>query len=254
MSNSESVKLMMLQSRNSCDPMSFHEISCIRRKLGKDVGVDVHNTLLSTPTSDLLDDYDGVIIGGAGDFSVHDPKNQSWVTPMRGFLEAILSRNIPAFGICFGHQLLGQVLGSPIATDEARTEVGTVQLELTPNGETDPLFQELPKVFSAQTGHSDHVTKLPHGVTLMAQNNLVKTQAFKVDASRFYSVQFHPDLTSEEALERYFAYKGKLLTAKDETEDKASHRFKPGKDHAVSLLRHFVKKVVMVDNQKISRH
>ena len=153
MNNAESVKLIILQSRDSSDPMSFHEISCVRRKLGEDVGLDVHNTLLSPPTSHLLDDYDGVIIGGAGDFSVHDSKNQSWVTPMRRFLEAILSRNIPAFGICFGHQLLGQVLGSTIATDEARTEVGTVQLELTANGETDPMFQELPKVFSAQTSN-----------------------------------------------------------------------------------------------------
>jgi len=201
-------KLLLIQIRDDGDVMADHELECIQRRLGgRRIEVHSENAVLAPARTCWLDDADAVVIGGAGDYSVHDPRSAHWVTPLQHLVERALARQIPGFAICFGHQLLGQHLGSTVITCERRTEVGTVELVATAVAQNDPVFSHLGPRFTAQTGHSDHVRELPSQVDLLARNDLVETQAFKVRGAPFYSTQFHPDLTGPEGRERYLACK-----------------------------------------------
>ena len=61
--------------------------------------------------------------------------------------------------------------------------------------------------FPVHTGHSDCVSTIPPNVELLASNDRLLTQAFKVKDRLFYSVQFHPDMSGAEARARYLAYR-----------------------------------------------
>jgi GMP synthase (glutamine-hydrolysing) len=227
---------LLIQIRTPGDPMIAHERSCVRRRLERRrVRLHVLNALEAVPTRGWLRGMDAVVIGGSGDYSVHDPRSVRWVTALREVLDAALERGMPGFGVCFGHQLLGYHLGQPVNTDENHAELGTVEVELTGAGREDPLFRRLSVRFDVHTGHSDHVDGVPEGVELMARNDRLQTQAFKVRGKRFYSTQFHPDMTGEEAHDRYHAYQASLRLA-SATHTVPSAAFQMGSDESVALL------------------
>ena len=237
------LRVLILQCRDLHDPMADHEITCIKKKFQNTANeVTVHNVVASAPNSELLD-TDAMIIGGSGAYSVHAPECQSWVGPTCQFIEEALKRTVPGFGICFGHQLLGQVLGSEVITSSEHTEIGTVELDLTTLGSDDPVFGKLPRRFTAQTGHSDHVQTVPSGTVLMAQGDLVLTQAFRVEGTKFYSTQFHPDMTGAQARERYIAYHHKLQAVTPKATVAEAEKFELDRDDACTLLGNFIESV-----------
>jgi GMP synthase (glutamine-hydrolysing) len=234
-------RLLLVQARRPDDPMAGHEQRCFERRLADQaVELRIHNAFRSPPPVALLDETDAILIGGSGDFSVHHAESRHWVEPVQGFVAHAIDRGIPGFGICFGHQLLGELLGSRVVTEEHWAERGTVELSLTDAGRKDPLFGSLPDRFEAQTGHTDVVDSLPQDVELLAENGSVATQAFRVRGTLFYSTQFHPDLTGQEARARYLAYAHKL--DHDAAEEARSHAktYLPGHDGASALLSRFV--------------
>jgi len=153
-------------------------------------------------------------------------------------MQRAIDTNTPGFGLCFGHQLLGTLMGSTVETDLQCAEVGTIELSLTPAGKNDPVFGQIPASFAAQTGHSDYVTHPPPGVTVLVHGGKIPTQAFKVNNKNFYSTQFHPDLSGEQARERYRAYREKIRAP---GVDDGENLFIIGKDDATKLLAQFGK-------------
>src|SRR6266851_2614330 len=91
--------------------------------------------------------------------------------PFRGRLRAMVpagARRLPVLGVCFGHQLLGFAYGSKVILNPEGREIGSIQVELTPEGRTDRLFANLPQVFWIQTTHQDIVSTLPNGARHLA--------------------------------------------------------------------------------------
>ena len=237
------LRVLILQCRDPDDPMADHEITCIQKKFQNTPNqVTVHNVVASAPGESLLD-TDAIIIGGSGAYSVHAENCQQWVQPTCGFIEQALKKEIPGFGICFGHQLLGKVLGAEVVTSRDHTEIGTVELDLTDPGYNDPVFGKLPKRFTAQTGHSDHVQTIPSGTLLMAQGELVQTQAFRLEGTNFYSTQFHPDMTGAQARERYIAYHHKLQAVTPKATVEEAQKFELDRDDACTLLGNFIEHI-----------
>ena len=236
-----SFRVLLVQVRDDGDPMARHEAECVTRRLAPSpVVLDTRNALVNRSDASWLDGHDAVIIGGSGDYSVHDPRSRQWVDGLHRLLDGALERKVPTFGLCFGHQLLGKHLGAEVATDEAYAELGTVDLELTPEGLEDPVFSGLEPEYHGHTGHSDHVTRVPDGVRLLSRNARLATQAFKVDGAPVYSTQYHPDMTAVEALSRYLAYRNALPDEIDPATGETTRRFRPGADAATMLLGRFV--------------
>jgi GMP synthase (glutamine-hydrolysing) len=159
---------------------------------------------------------------------------------LRDLLERALSDDVPGFGICFGHQLLGHHLGVEVTTDEGRAERGTVTVELTAEGRADPLFASFAPKFAVHTGHTDHVTRVPSAVELLARNDDVETQAFRVRGRRFYTSQFHPDVTAAEAQARYRGFATQAAQYGRTGYDEHAERFELGRDESQTLLGRFL--------------
>jgi GMP synthase (glutamine-hydrolysing) len=217
--------------------MAAHEAQCVRDRLGaRQIALETRNAVPQRADPSWLDGFDFLLIGGSGDFSVHHPKSATWVTPLRRVLDRALERALPGLAICFGHQLLGFHLGCPVATVPSHAELGTVDVELTEAGRRCPVFGALGLRFRAHTGHSDHVTGVPEGVDLLAQNEALRTQAFRVRGTRFFSTQFHPDMTGQEGRDRYLAYRQHFTDGDLELALERAASFQPGQDESCALI------------------
>ena len=136
-------------------------------------------------------DYGGVIVTGSA-ASVYD--GDEWIRKSKDFLRRTADREIPLYGICFGHQLLAQALGGRAEKCLQGWELGTAAISLNPEGCSDPLFTGLPAYFLAQQSHGDVVTELPPGAISFAHNSHWHIQAFKL-GERIWGTQFHPEFT-----------------------------------------------------------
>src|SRR5256885_1971370 len=104
---------------------------------------------------------------------------------------------LPILGVCFGHQLLGRASGSSVVRNPKGREIGTVRVQLTPDGRKDPLFSWSQKgEIAVQAPHLDVVDSVPAGATLLASNEACATQAFRLSET-VAAVQFHPEITAE---------------------------------------------------------
>ena len=136
--------------------------------------------------------FDGVIVTGS-------PSSVTAPTPWMEALAVRMRDHARAggalLGVCFGHQLLCHAFGAPVIQNPAGREIGTVQVELTPEGRADPLFEGLPATLTVNCTHVDRASRLPDGATLLAGNANTAVQAVRV-GPRARGVQFHPEITA----------------------------------------------------------
>jgi len=134
--------------------------------------------------------FDGIIISGSQS-SVYD-ENRPWIRRLSRWTEGALADDLPILGVCWGHQLLAQVLGGTVRGGSY--ELGYVQVEQEVD---DPIWNGIPDPFTVFATHSDHVVELPPDATLLASNE-TGVQAFR--AGPAYAVQFHPEYDRRTAL------------------------------------------------------
>lgn len=157
-----------------------------------------------------LSQWSGIILGG-GPFNVSDepetksPTQQRVEAELAGLLAAVIARDFPFLGCCYGVGTLGSAIGAVV--DRAHPEpVGAVTVELTPAGRRDPLFAALPDVFDAFGGHKEAASSLPPNVDSLASSADCPVQAFRVGAN-VYATQFHPELDVDGVCTRIDVYK-----------------------------------------------
>ncbi|MCL2029215.1 MAG: glutamine-hydrolyzing GMP synthase [Deltaproteobacteria bacterium] len=100
----------------------------------------------------------------------------------------LFSLGIPVLGICYGMQMMCDLLGGEVEPGEAG-EYGRVTVK-TRNQSV--LFRGRDKPFDALMSHRDVVTRLPEGFIPTAATP-VSTAACENSAKKLYGVQFHPE-------------------------------------------------------------
>ena len=98
-------------------------------------------------------------------------------------------------GICFGHQLAAQVLGGKVIRGDKGWELGIAEMDLTKEGEKDPIFHNVRRQFKTPTSHSEVVDALPPTAIELARNKYYPNQAFRLE--NLCGVQFHPEMLKE---------------------------------------------------------
>jgi GMP synthase (glutamine-hydrolysing) len=111
----------------------------------------------------------------------------------RLLLRDAVERGVPVLGICLGGQLLARALGGEVrAADEP--EIGWQEIVPTENARDDPVFRLLDSRAGVYQWHHD-VFEPPHGSTVLATSEAVPNQAFRVDGTEAWGIQFHPEAT-----------------------------------------------------------
>jgi GMP synthase (glutamine-hydrolysing) len=127
----------------------------------------------------------GIIFSG-GPASVYE-KNAPLCDP------ALLKMGIPVLGICYGMQLIAQVLGGEVTHSEKR-EYGKAKLTIDRN---EKLFKGLGRAGSQLVvwmSHGDHVRTLPQGFHGIAHSKNTPFAAMEASQKRIYGLQFHPEV------------------------------------------------------------
>lgn len=134
--------------------------------------------------------YDAVIMTGSP-LSVTEPTD--WMKRSAGWMREAAEKRVPVLGVCFGEQLLAWSFGARVVRNPQGREIGTIDVTLTKEGRTDPLFDGLPDIFSVNATHEDVVEQTPVGTTLLAKNANTTVQAFAA-GKYIRAVQFHPEV------------------------------------------------------------
>jgi GMP synthase (glutamine-hydrolysing) len=119
---------------------------------------------------------------------------RDWSERSADWLRDAAHAGVPLFGICYGHQLLAHALGGAVGDNPAGREMGTIDLELHPQAEHDPLFAGLPRRFPVQSTHLQTVLRAPEGATVLARSTQDACHAFRW-REHVWGVQFHPEFS-----------------------------------------------------------
>ncbi len=131
--------------------------------------------------------YEGIIFTG-GPNSVYDETSPH-------FDPLILELGIPILGICYGHQLMSYMAGGRISSAEDSSEYGKTLLEV----EETPLFSDVPASSICWMSHTDYVSEVPQGFSVIAHTANCPAAAIGNEAKKLYGVQFHPEVNHTEA-------------------------------------------------------
>jgi len=128
----------------------------------------------------------GVILSG-GPKSVNEPSAPS--------VDAeLFASGVPVLGICYGAQLLAQLLGGQVART-GTGEFGRTAL-LARSGSV--LMDRWDPSTQVWMSHGDSIVTAPEGFTVTAATAAVAVAAFEDPARALYGVQFHPEVVHTE--------------------------------------------------------
>jgi GMP synthase (glutamine-hydrolysing) len=143
------------------------------------------------PSLPSFQTFDGVVVTGSP-ASVTAPS--AWMESLALRMREHSESGGALLGVCFGHQLLCHAFGAPVERNPAGREAGTVVVELTDEGQRDPLFEGLPGRLVVNATHVDRASRLPDDAALLASNANSPVQAVRT-GPRARGVQFHPEIT-----------------------------------------------------------
>lgn len=121
---------------------------------------------------------------------------EAWSEALGGWLADAVRQQTPVLGICYGHQLLAHALGGEVGYHPGGLEIGTVEVEPTPDAAADALLGALPPRFAAQVVHHQSVRVLPPGAVPLARNAHEPHQAYRIGPCA-WGVQFHPEFSAD---------------------------------------------------------
>lgn len=101
----------------------------------------------------------------------------------------IFELGIPILGICYGAQLMSYMLGGRVEGADTR-EYGQREIKLKKS----LLFDGIDEEHICLMSHTDKVTALPEGFSVIGETESCPIAAFEDAGRRFYGVQFHPEV------------------------------------------------------------
>jgi len=144
--------------------------------------------------------YDGFVVTGSRASVYWD---REWIGQLKIWVGGALEAGLPALGVCYGHQLLADVLGGRV---EPMGEYEIGYRTVFHDGES-RLFEGIEDSMTVFTTHSDRVAEAPPGATVIAKNDY-GIHGFR--KGHAFAVQFHPEYDMEMATEVTEGKEGEL--------------------------------------------
>lgn len=144
--------------------------------------------------------YDWLMVMGGSQHAWEEDRHPWLVREKEAIAQALEQEKI-ILGICFGAQLLAEVLGGRVFPNREK-EIGWHPVFQTEEGRQSLLFKEVPEKFITFHWHSDHYD-IPPGCIPLAYNECTPNQAFVYPGRPILGLQFHPEYTLD--LVKHFA-------------------------------------------------
>ena len=112
----------------------------------------------------------------------------------------------PVLGICYGMQLMTQMLGGSVVPASSGREYGHIAVELSAEA---VLFRGMTGSLKAWASHGDHVEAAPPGFAVVGTSSNAPIAAIQDVQRQIYGLLFHPEVAHTErgeALLRNFAF------------------------------------------------
>lgn len=104
--------------------------------------------------------------------------------------ERVFSLGIPVLGICYGAQLIAHMLGGKVEKCQT-SEYGDTRC-FVDNGNV--LFGGLEKEQQVLMSHTDRITAVPEGFSVLAETAYCPIAAYGNEEKKVFGVQFHPEV------------------------------------------------------------
>jgi GMP synthase (glutamine-hydrolysing) len=160
----------------------------IRRAAGEGTGDWIDVDLRDGATLPAPATLGAVIVTGS---SASVTERAPWMLRAEDYLRVLVRERVPTFGICFGHQMLGQALGGEVVKNPRGREIGTVQFEIVGQ---DSLVSLATEPLLANATHVDTIGRLPLGARVIAKTKLEPHAVVRFSEAA-WGVQFHPEMT-----------------------------------------------------------
>ena len=103
----------------------------------------------------------------------------------------IFSLGIPILGICYGLQVMSEMLGGDVTCPEKK-EYGLQNIDIV--DKTTELLKDVSDKSQVWMSHGDSVDKIPQGFRVTATTPTCPYTAIEDSSRKFYGVQFHPEV------------------------------------------------------------
>jgi GMP synthase (glutamine-hydrolysing) len=139
------------------------------------------------PLSRIKKENPGAIILSGGPQSVYAPESPA-------ISEEIFSLGIPVLGICYGLQIMAQVLGGKVKSSKKR-EYGIAYLDIK---DRKGLLSGIKDKGQVWMSHGDKVHSLPEGFLVSGATSNCRAAVIEARKKRLFGVQFHPEVIHTE--------------------------------------------------------
>ncbi|MDO8428164.1 MAG: glutamine-hydrolyzing GMP synthase [Candidatus Diapherotrites archaeon] len=138
--------------------------------------------LLPEETLEKFKKFKGIILSGSP-FSVKNPKAPK-------ISKQIFELSIPILGLCYGHQLIAELMGGKVGNAESK-EYGKAELEII---EKTKLLDGLEKKEIVWMSHGDSVIELPANFKEIARTHTLRNAGIMHQQKQIYGLQFHAEV------------------------------------------------------------
>lgn len=237
------MKLIVLRAGDVAPPVAARRgefFSWIRREVGDAWAGEwvEHDVRTEAPLPGPRDAAAFIITGSSSSVTERAP----WMLRSEDLVRRIAEAGTPLFGICFGHQMVGQALGGRVAKNPRGREIGTVDVRVLAHTPRDPMFDGLGDRFRANQTHVDSVVELPPGARALAETDLERYAAFSIGEA-LKCVQFHPEIDGD-AMRGYVEGRASIIEGEGGDARAILARVSDTPEGA-STLRNFVRLVVL---------
>ena len=160
--------------------------------------------------NDKLITYDGLIWGGS---SLNIYNDTPEIKKQIGFMKECQKKVKNILAICWGMQVAVTAAGGEVKKADS-SHIG-IASEITINNEglNHPVYKDKEKKFNSPAFNFDEVKKLPDNAICLASNKINKIQSlyFKVNETKVWGLQYHPEITYEKMISLIEFRKEKLI-------------------------------------------